>query len=243
MTSVRQHGFTIIELILFLAISGALLTALMFGVNSNITQQRYRDSVISYRALLQQQYSEVANTRNERDDRWQCAASQVESVDGIGQPRGAGDCVLLGRYVQIKEGGTKVETGAIVGSEPADTSSLTGDITALAAYNPRRSPIDVDTFTVDWQSQLRTEDTQATQASFLMLRSPISGLVRTFGASTELPFEIRNNINEETAKAIIKSCVATENILLGPKWSVTVDSRIAGPNGVLINENDSGCQA
>ena len=58
----REGGFTVIELMLFLGITGALFAALMVGVSSNIIQQQYKDTVSTYANFLQNQYSEVLNT-------------------------------------------------------------------------------------------------------------------------------------------------------------------------------------
>ena len=44
----KQKGFTIIEVILFVAISGLLTSMLMVGVSMSINRQQYRDSVQSY---------------------------------------------------------------------------------------------------------------------------------------------------------------------------------------------------
>jgi type II secretory pathway pseudopilin PulG len=72
-----MSGFTIIELMLFLAVGAGLFAALMIGVNGNITQEHYRQSVLEYASLIQDQYSEVLNPRNDRDDNWKCQGGAV----------------------------------------------------------------------------------------------------------------------------------------------------------------------
>ena len=61
-----RQGFTIIEVILFLAITGALLAGLLAGSVSSIKRQRYNDSVNDFVEFLRRTYSEVVNVENER---------------------------------------------------------------------------------------------------------------------------------------------------------------------------------
>lgn len=42
MITSKERGFTVIELMLFLGVTGALFAALMFGVNASVNQQRYQ---------------------------------------------------------------------------------------------------------------------------------------------------------------------------------------------------------
>lgn len=242
MGSYRQQGFTIIELILFLGITGALFAALMVGVNTNINQQRYKDSVISYKSLLEQQYSEVTYPRNERTDKWTCNnETGVQQEPNGGEARGTSNCVLLGRYIQIKDEGTSVEAGSVVGIQPTDSSALVGDIVTLAAYTPRISPIDKQQYSIDWDSRLETIDKSSSNASFLILRSPISGLIRTFALPEPLPSKLTDALTDVNAQARIKSCVVSNGNVGLPTQSVTVNASIGSANGVLLNGSDEEC--
>ena len=72
-----DSGFTIIEAMLFLAVAGALTVAVLAGSGAAINQQRYKDSVNSFKSLLQQQYSEATNVVNDRDGTQACANAVV----------------------------------------------------------------------------------------------------------------------------------------------------------------------
>ena len=63
----RSAGFTIIETMLVLAITGALVAAMFVGIGTSISIQRYRDAVTTFKDTLQEQYSALANVSN---DRW-----------------------------------------------------------------------------------------------------------------------------------------------------------------------------
>ncbi len=240
MTTVIERGFTVIELMLFLAVSGALFAALMIGVNNNISQQRYRESVTSYSALLQGQYSDVANTRNARDNDWQCADDGTISEESEnGQPRGTTDCVILGRAVQIEDNGTTVVTSSVVGREPVQNDT-TSDIETLKAYHPKVTSFDSRTNSIEWGSTLFTKEHKASTASFLILRSPVSGLIRVFASPDPLPADISSVINSDTASIKLMNCVRGDSGSL-PTQSVSVNPRIASLDGVTVNEADPAC--
>lgn len=67
----RKHkrGFTLIEVILFLAVTTALFVGIAAGVQGSIFQQRYTDSVQNYAEFLRSVYSQVSNVQNESTGR------------------------------------------------------------------------------------------------------------------------------------------------------------------------------
>jgi hypothetical protein len=56
-----KQGFTTIEIILFIAISAALIVGLMLGVTASVARQRYQDSVQDLADWLKTQYLAVSN--------------------------------------------------------------------------------------------------------------------------------------------------------------------------------------
>ncbi|MBR3220491.1 hypothetical protein IKF76_01325 [Candidatus Saccharibacteria bacterium] len=61
-----HKGFTIVEVTLFLAVTGALLAGILAGSVSSIKRHRYNDSVNDFVEFLRRTYSEVVNVENER---------------------------------------------------------------------------------------------------------------------------------------------------------------------------------
>lgn len=241
MASTATRGFTIIEVMLFLGVSGGLLIALMVGVSTNINQQRYRDSVTSLSGLLQQQYSEVSNTRNARNDGWRCADSVAEQDLESGQGRGTTDCVLLGRYIRSLANGTQIEVGNIIGSEPSSALVPDGDSAALAAYRPRLSTFEQETYTPEWNARLVDTESHAANFSIAILRSPQSGLVRTFGLLGPMPANVIDMLTEDAARQKVVSCVIPDGFTIGLLLAVVVDPATAGPNGVSVRGDGNGC--
>lgn len=241
MGSNKNSGFTIIEVLLFLSISGILFVALMAGVSTNINYQRYRDSVTTLVGVLQQQYSEVSNTRNDRNDDWRCELSVIEEDTESGQPRGTSDCVILGRYIQTIEGGTKIETGNVIGQEPSSTTVIDGDSDALVAYNPRASAFERSTYQPEWGASLRDTENRPADFTVLILRSPQSGLIRVFAVSGPLPSRISDTINTTAAKRKITTCIRTDDWTVGATQAVVIDAATTGPNGISAEGEGSGC--
>lgn len=241
MATSNQHGFTIIEVLLFLSISGLMFVALMSGVSTNINQQRYRDSVTSLGGLFQQQYSEVSNTRNDRDDNWRCDASIVEQNLTNGEGRGTSQCVILGRYIRATDNGTKVEIGNVVGTEPTPGTPLQSDSTALAAYQPKLSTFEQTTREPEWGAVLKDANSRAAVFTVLILRSPLSGLVRTFAAASTVPSPLSDMITEENAHRTLATCIIGDGWALGPTQAVVIDASTPGANAVSIKGEADEC--
>jgi type II secretory pathway pseudopilin PulG len=237
------RGFTIIELLLFLSISGLLFVALMTGVSTSINQQRYRDSVTSLSGLLQQQYSEVANTRNDRDNNWTCDASTVTQDETNGQVRGTSSCVVLGRYIRTVDNGSQLEIGDVIGSQPdvSGDTTVDGDIAALAAYNPKTSPIGQTTNRLEWGATLHDITGHSANFALLIVRSPVSGLIRAFVLPSGLPSVLSDMITKDTAAQPYTACVAADSWSFGPTQAVVISPATAGANGVEVKGDNNGC--
>ena len=63
-----KKGFTIIEVVLFLAISGAILAAIMSNAAYSVARRRYNDSVTSFVEEIRNAYSATVNVENYRKE-------------------------------------------------------------------------------------------------------------------------------------------------------------------------------
>ena len=108
-----RGGFTIIEVVLFVGISGFLIVGLMVGTSSTIARHRYDDSVQDMAEFFRSEYSAVVNPENIREigsiiDRSECSIGGETSVSGTdddsdGSHRGRSACLLYGRLITMGE--------------------------------------------------------------------------------------------------------------------------------------------
>lgn len=182
-----QHGFTLIEVILFLAVSTLIFTGALVSIGGVVNTQRYDDSVTSLQDYLQGQYSIVDNVRNNRPDTLECTSGGGIG-SGTGMPRGTSDCFIVGRVInaQPADGGrrlTSTPVYSIAGSydEDADEQAL------LSSLDLRPDPDvnAVEEYVLPWQTRVDLGGSPAV-FSMLILRLPTNGLLRTYLAPTNL---------------------------------------------------------
>lgn len=175
----KAAGFTIIEVMLFLAISGALVVALLVTVGTTISRQRFSDSINSTQAFVQQQVNETLNVVNDRENNGGCSVGSGTTVIGGGTTgRGASDCVVLGRALDFTPDSETVKTYPVVGYEP-DTTTGTG-AALLASYRPSIDTANGVNYDIAWSQKVSGIHPSGV-TRVLLLRSPDSGSVLTFG--------------------------------------------------------------
>lgn len=94
----RRRGFTIIEVMLFLAISGFLLVGILVGTGAGIARQRYTDSVQHVAQILREQYSAVINTQIPARDSANGGACYSPSPDDLMDGGQISDALLYTYY-------------------------------------------------------------------------------------------------------------------------------------------------
>ena len=181
-------GFTIIESVLFLAISGVLVVTLFAGTGVSINIQRYRDAVETFKSLLQDQYSGLASVKNARPDTWSCDENAKTEEGNNAIPRGQSDCLLVGRYVTVVGG--KISAFTVTAREKTNPpQTATTDIDKLSTeYELSVSTVDSEVSEMEWGTSIawpttgsegQTGDEQRSIA-ILFIRSPESGKIYTF---------------------------------------------------------------
>lgn len=238
MGSKTQNGFTIIETMLFLAVTGMLATAILVGSGVAIGQQRYRDSVNSFKSLVQQQYSEVTNVVNSRDRNWTCDANgNVTAANvGNGKSRGTSDCVLLGRFIVLDDSGTKLTASNVIGYKPAAATTAASDILELTTnYRLTASPIDREEAEISWGAQIvKPKTTTPMPLSMLIIRSPLTGTVMTFtaeGNNNSLQSLISNNNMREARDLCVN---AERGSFVGRRLEVQISAYATNQGAVQI---------
>lgn len=177
-----QQGFTIIEVVLFLAITSLMIVGVIATSGSSVAQQRYKDSVYSLQSALQDQYSETLHTRNSITSNIACATDGSVQFDTGDKKRGQSEnCVILGRYVTTNVSADKILSYPVVGYR----NNLTLGVDDLSIfqkdYNMKKIDTLIDETGLEWGVSMQKAN-PITESTFtiLILRSPSSGVIRTF---------------------------------------------------------------
>lgn len=240
----RELGFTIIETTIVLGISSLLMVAVLAGSMVAINQQRYSDGVSSLHSLVQSEY--IATTRVVNLDRsgqdFDCNTSAVVSPVPVGTPRGASDCVVIGRFFNVVNG-TSIQRGDVIGYHDDAVNLPDGDIAALQAFQLALHDASVTESEPSWGTAIVNQG-GSTPSTFgvLILRSPLNGNVLTFisdgSAITSANVEglvDATHVQERTM------CLDARGLYGGPRSAVVIQAGAAGPNAVSRIEEGSGC--
>lgn len=203
-----NRGFTIIETMLVLAITGVLVAALLVGVGTSVNIQRYRDSVTSLKSLVQDQYSRASNVSNDRTNNWSCNSSAQISQGGSTLPAGQSQCLLIGRYISIVD--TNISMATVVGYQTSKNSATSDVAEIVNNYTLGISTSSIESNQLEWGAQIAwartgTVDQRLAPAAvtprsiaILIVRSPTSGTTYTFTDDNVVPIASVNNAKLKT---------------------------------------------
>lgn len=247
MGSTYERGFTIIETMLFLAITGVLIVTILVGTGTSINIQRYRDSVISLQTTLQDQYSEVINVRNSVSaNEMTCDnnANVTTNQNAPASPRGQGDCVVLGRYIATINSST-LSINTVVGYIPPSAKLSSNDLDTLQLYKLNTIPSSTEEYTIEWGSSVHRPGGDAPLAfSLLILRSPTSGIVRTFiNPDTSIATkDIGDLVAATYLTQPLKACVDAGGLFGTNKMAISITAGATSTTGVeILGDGTSEC--
>lgn len=185
MSGENQHGFTVIETTIFLAISAVLFVGVLAGTGTALARQRYTDSVRATESFLQQQVERTFSFANARDGSQACNAGVITT--GTDQPAGTSRCYVLGKAVRFAQGSSTATIYNVIGTEPTTIitsgaySNNDTETEVLELYQPRAvMGVAVETFDVPWDARFfgASQDQGGSTTpinTILFLRSPRSG--------------------------------------------------------------------
>lgn len=245
----RQSGFTIIEVMLFISISAILATALMVGWTVTINTQSYRDSARSFAAILQQQYTDVVNVANGREDNLGCRiVNGATAVSEVNQtPLGQSDCVIMGRIIELH--GPQLTMNTVVGFEPATLPEATEpDEEIILDYLPARIDSDIipdEESQIPWSSRpyRSSGDASTAHAAILIIRSPETGTVYTY--TTQLgeggKANVRNLIRDGSQDGL-KLCLDPEAPIAQGRMAVVIGAFASSANAIkVLADEEAAC--
>jgi type II secretory pathway pseudopilin PulG len=172
-----HKGFTIIESVLFLGVTGIIMAVLLVGVGGTLNRERYKDAVSSFQNYLQGQYNLVSNVNNSRPNTEVCQGGQIKV--GLDGGKGTSDCTIVGRVIHSSASGDMLTSAQVYAT--VDASALVGatDAAILNSAQLITSPT-VDTFAMGWGTKLVKPDSSVRTFSILIVRMPTSGLIHTY---------------------------------------------------------------
>lgn len=203
----KQNGFTIIEVLLFLALSALFLIIAFVGVGSRSQQVQFTDSMRSLQSFLQKQQNDILNGVNAGVEGSYCtddASGKILLLSDVSAVGGQSDCALLGRLVLFSPNSSVVSVHTVLGrllssARPAGSYYLDPSLSDLQlidkAVPHAMEPQLKHTYDIEWQSKFtfgfnNTKDVPIKGIGFI--RSPGSTNILNFAVLDCL--NINNNI-------------------------------------------------
>lgn len=173
----RRVGFTLIEVSLFLAVTGLLFLGVTIGVQNSIYQQRYNDTVQGFVNFLRNVYDGITNVQSLSNGRHEMAI--YGKLVSFGEDNDEGEQVVyvydvIGKAVSSGDLGS----GNILGL----LKQLNADVVFREGAGQQYHPVGViETYKPSWGARIQTTGGFVDyKGEILIIRDPRSGTVRTF---------------------------------------------------------------
>ncbi|MGI9339469.1 MAG: type II secretion system protein [Psychrobacter sp.] len=250
-SSQYRRGFTIIEVVLFLAITGLMLAGILASVGAGVNGKRYTEAVDSFQDFLISQFDQtdnVANTANADSTTVQCR------LDTSSKPVGTTDCSVVGRLVTSSDGKIVQATPLYAGADVTDPNFSELEkpadlLTALELYTVSGNP-DSESYDMRWETSLRSENGSSAQPFTIMIvRLPYAkgsiSYISEQAINSDAPGKIGEYIGQVTNDSIAKKqlalCVDPNGLQLASPVGIVVEN--AGSGGASsIQRKGSLCQ-
>lgn len=240
-------GFTIIEVILFLAVASFMLTAVIASSGSVIGAQRYKDSVTSLQSFIQNQYFEVSNVRNQlRTETLTCnSKGEVKFGGSASQNRGRSNCVILGKYITVGTTSNVLNVYPVVGINNGAVSGT--DVEVLQKYTLVTVPELLEIYNVEWGSGMLNNASLPATFTVLIVLSPSSGSIRTFiNTSNNAKLDKVELVNDTALKRDLLICVDDSNSIGINRMGVKINAGATNGSAVemigdAVSKANGGC--
>lgn len=260
-------GFTIIELMLFLAITGLLIAGILVNAASSLNEQHYRDGVEATRSIISAQYAKVYSLTNDSTVGGTSNIDPCQVLEGNDSAvvrRGTSDCLYVGRLVQIIPGTvtstirvspvvakpneaynpTRIYNNQQSGASDANASTSTfAQRYQVARYDGNNDLVESQELEWGLAAVSPGTDNQMSMA-LLILRSPIDGTVQTYNVLATNPGAINYaNLSDRLTSSNltdVKFCVADLSGSLDPsqRMAVLVHKAATGPGDIETRLNN-----
>jgi Tfp pilus assembly protein PilE len=254
-----KQAFTIIEIMLVLAITGLLFIGLVSSFQATIRRQRYNDSVMTAQNIFQEQYDLVSSVQNGREtgdpatskkpDYITCSKNdaskvvKVATTGGLHAP-GMSACLVYGRLIEFANSGRQIKVSSVIGLEPsktADYKNKTETEIFKDSYISVEKAGQSEPLDMQWGSWLR-EPTDTGKAAvtggMLILKSPVSGTVWTYNFTGAVPTSgSLVGMADASKVGSRRFCVISDDVDSKGRRAI-----IVGAGGILSGANSSAVQ-
>ncbi len=235
-----SKGFTVIEVIIFIAISGMLLMVALASVTSSVRTTRFQDDVNTTESYLQRQYSEVASGRNIRDDSLRCNSGVVST--GSSRP-GTTTCVVLGRLLTFDIGNSAISSRYIV-ADGSIVPTGVNESEKIMSMNPTvvNDSLLNGSFVNPWGSTYdrMVDGSSANVNSLAIMRSPESGRMLIYSQLVTSPTGAVNvTFQENQLNQKVDLCLHTDETIGGRIAYINIAAG-QGQNVIQSNLNTTG---
>lgn len=180
----ERRGFTVVEVSLFLAITGLLFLGITVGVQNSIYQQRYTDAVQGFADFLRSAYSEVLNVQSTGSGNTERAVyGKAISFGGDEE----NEIVMYSIVGDINEGCRSETTLALqLSCLNADVFEYNGGAGSLATHDTITPFNIVEEYKPKWSTRIQKTKNASGNLEFsnytgtiAIVRDPYSGKVKT----------------------------------------------------------------
>ncbi len=211
----KIKGFTLIEVALFLAITGAIFAGVIIGTQNSIWQQRTNDTVQGFAEFLRGIYSSVSNPQGENNQSGKSGQAIYGRllVFGESERLGKSDDGDDSNAQQIAYVYTVIGDADPSGSASGDINEALINIEANVLVD-NNGIIDyagiVDSYIPRWAAQIEPVDKldEPFKGSILIVRHPVTGVIRTLYSSTVVQVnETKNGVDVESSYTTLLTSV------------------------------------
>lgn len=229
-----QRGFTIIEVVLFLALSGGLVAVLLAGTSLAIQRQQYRDAVQSFAGFLRDEYAQVISVENLRQTDATCPIKGAVSA-----ARGQSNCVIVGRYITTG-GNVAANDGTRYQSHPVYALKQ-GDVWHYAYQEAEAT-----TYELNWgvKTRFSRQSEQAAHIAMVLYRHPETGQLAVRAASgryTQATIVALIEATDAPGAQRYEICLYERGWLRGQRQSVFLGARAGSSDAITVGEATKEC--
>lgn len=231
----NSRGFTVIEVMIFLAISGMLLIGALMASARLFANTRFQDGMLNFESQLQRQYEQAWSGVNPRLN----GGCNNSTVTGGSDTPGTTDCLLLGKVVVFEPNSSNTYVFKVVGTEPALPPSSSLPLSQiLASYDPQSVPSSQELYDVPWgiyfQAGRRSDNAPVNAIAFL--RSPVSSQMVIYHFATPAlsgaPIVLDSVVSGAGSTGAASYCFAGREGFLGQYRSAINVSQTQGSSAI-----------